>query len=91
MISWHINAERVAIEEILQCENIKLFSFTNNFELITNLDNYKDRAHYGEWVNSWMLNQFDENNYLLTIDNYEEYLAALEDFYKTYDYSSIRE
>lgn len=91
MISWHINAERAAIEEILQCENIKLFSFTNNFELITNLDNYKDRAHYGEWINSWMLNQFDEDNYLLTIDNYEEYLAALEDFYKTYDYSSIRE
>ena len=86
-IKWNIEAERTAIELLLECPNVKLYSFTNDFDLTCNLDNYKDRAHYGEWVNSDILIRMKNDEYLLTKDNYEEYLEEIYDFYSNYDYS----
>lgn len=86
-IKWNVEAERTAIELLLKCPNVKLFSFTNDFELTCNLDNYKDQAHYGEWVNSYILVRMHEGENLLTKDNYEKYLDEICDFYSNYDYS----
>jgi len=41
-----IEAEQLVIEEILKCPNIKLYSFNNNFDITTDLNNYRDRLHY---------------------------------------------
>lgn len=90
-IDWRIEAERIAIEEILKHPNIKLYSFCDNFELVCNLDNYRDQAHYGEWVNSWILKWMHEDEHLLTKDNYDQYIATIKKFYHTYDYSLLRE
>lgn len=86
---WRIDAEQAAIEEILKYPNIKLYSFCNNFELVCNLDNYKDQAHYGEWVNSWILEWMHNDEYLLTKDNYKDYIKIIREFYNSYDYSSL--
>lgn len=91
LTDWQIEIEKTAIEEILKHPNIRLYSFTNNFKLICNLDNYKDQAHYREWINSWMLKWMKEGKYLLTKDNYREYIRSVRKFYKTYDYDSLRE
>lgn len=88
-INYMIDAQEVAIEEIVQCPNIKLFSFDNNFELVCNWDNYTDQAHYGEWVNTQILQWMSKDEYLLTQDNYEEYLDEIREFYNSYDYSQI--
>lgn len=90
-IDWSIDCERVAIEEILKHSNIKLYSFNDNFKLICDLDNYKDQAHYGEWVNSWILEWMKEDKYLLTEENYQEYIETIREFYNSYDYSTLRE
>ena len=86
-IKWNVEAERTAIELLLECPNVKLYSFTNDFELTCNLDNYKDQAHYGEWVNSDILVRMKNDENLLTKDNYEKYLDEIYDFYNNYDYS----
>lgn len=86
-IKWNVEAERTAIELLLECPNVKLYSFTNDFELTCNLDNYKDQAHYGEWVNSDILVRMKNDENLLTKDNYEKYLDEIYDFYSNYDYS----
>ena len=88
-INWRIDAEQAAIEEILKYPNIKLYSFCNNFELVCNLDNYKDQAHYGEWVNSWILEWIHNGEYLLTKDNYKDYIKTIREFYNSYDYGSL--
>lgn len=90
-LRWRIEAERTAIELLLECPNVKLYSFTNDFELTCNLDNYKDIAHYGEWVNSSILVKMKADEYLLTKDNYEEYLDEIFNFYSNYDYSIFTE
>lgn len=86
-----ISAERLAIKELLKCPNIKLYSFCNNFELVCNLDNYKDYVHYGEWINSQILEWIHEGEYLLTEDNYIEYIKTKRKFYNSYDYHSLHE
>jgi len=86
-IKWNIEAEKTAIELLLECPNVKLYSFSNAFDITCNLDNYKDQAHYGEWINSDILVRMKNDENLLTKDNYKEYLVEIEDFYSNYDYS----
>lgn len=88
-IDLHIETEKLAIEELLQYPNIKLYSFSDDFELVCNLDHYKDYLHYGEWINSILLERMKNEEYLLTPDNYNEYLQKIQDFYRSYDYNSL--
>ncbi len=82
-------AEQYAIELILEHENIKLFSFNNRTDITTDLNNYKDDTHYGEWINSFMLQKMHDEEYLLTKENYRQYIAEEIDFYTTFDYNSL--
>lgn len=86
-----LEAERYIIELILEHKNIHLYSFNNRVDIITDLNNYKDRAHYGPWVNSLMLRWMKDGKYLLTKDNYKDYLQKEYDFYTTYDYNAIND
>lgn len=88
-IEKQIEIEKTAIEAILVCENVKLFSFNNEFDLTTNLNNYKDEGHYGEWINSLMLEYMAQDKCLLTKDNYLDYLEKEKEFYSTFDYNSL--
>lgn len=91
-IESQIDAEEWMLERIFAkntAKNIHLFSFNMNTELTTNLDNYKDAGHYGEWVNSQILEWMKNDEYRLTEDNYQAYLAAERKFYGTYDYASL--
>ena len=74
---------------ILECPNIKLFSFNLMTEITTNLDNYKDVTHYGEWINSDILRYMKEDKGLLTKENYQDYLKRERDLYMNYDYQTI--
>ena len=88
-IDYWVEMERIVIEEILECPNIKLFSFENHFELVCNLDNYKDPYHYGEEVNKIILQCMEKGEYQITKENYKEYLQEIQQFYSSYDYDSI--
>ena len=83
------DAEKIVIEEILACENIRLFSFNTFFDITTNLNHFKDMNHYGEWINSLILRCMRTEKGRLTRDNYEEYLAEEREFYGNYDYSLL--
>lgn len=84
-----IEAQKIAIEAILQCENAHLFSFCNNFDMVCDLDNYIDTKHYAYWVNDDILYWMYQGNYQLTYDNYNEYLEEIKLFYTNYPYEDI--
>lgn len=90
-LDYMLEAERIAIEEMLQYKNIRLFSFANNTDLICNLDNYCDQGHYSPAINSEILKWMKTGEYELTKDNYEEYISQIKGFFETYDYDSIYE
>lgn len=85
----YLEAERLVIEHILSCNNIKLFSANTETEITADLNNYKDSTHYGPWINSLVLVWMSKDQFLLTEDNYETYLADMESMYTQYDYNSL--
>lgn len=86
-----IEAEQIVIEQILPYDNIKLFSFNNLADITTDLNNYKDMLHYGEWINSLMLRYMYDDKCRLTYENYKKYLFNELNYYLTFDYSSLNE
>lgn len=88
-ISKHIEVEKYVIEKMLPYENLHLYSFNTVDGLTTDLNNYSDKRHYGEWINSFMIREMSQGNYQLTEDNYCDYLDEEERLYSTFDYSSL--
>ena len=89
-LNKYFTAEKYLIEELLKCPNIKLYSFTNNFALTCDLDNYMDLAHFGSWVNRGILYWMYNDEFRLTAENYEKYCDEVREFYNNYDYLSLR-
>lgn len=88
-LELQLEAERIAIEELLKNENLRLFSFMDEFELVCDLDRYKDYIHYDSAVNDWMLECMASGEHELTADNYGEYLEKIGEFYRNYDYDQL--
>lgn len=86
-----IDIERISTGLILDsgCKNIHLFGFADELDITMNLDNYKDSGHYGERVNSKILNDMSKKSGLLTETNYGEYYDRLLSVYEHYDYNSL--
>ncbi|MBR5377285.1 MAG: hypothetical protein IK139_08395, partial [Lachnospiraceae bacterium] len=85
-INRMIEAEKVMIEEILKCDNIRLFSFDDDPDIVCNPDNYSDKLHYSEEINSLILQNMKDGKGLLTKDNYLERIERERSFFNTYDY-----
>ena len=86
-LDQQVEAERIVIEELLKYDNIKLYSFNNLTDITTDLNNYKDTTHYGDWINSLMLRYMYDGKCLLTAENYEAYLEEERQFWSTFDYT----
>lgn len=84
-----LEAEKLMVEMILECPNIKLFSFNLMTDITTNLNNYKDATHYGEWINSNIFRYMKEEKGLLTKENYQDYLNSERELYMNYTYDKI--
>lgn len=86
-----LDAEKYAIELMLQEDNIHLFSFFTEYDMICNLDHYKDIRHYSEDINSQMLLWIKEGTHELTEENKEAYCSRMKEFYGSFDYDSLFE
>lgn len=84
-----MEAEQYIIELILECNNIRLYSFNNRTDITTDLNHYKDAGHYGSWINSLMLRWMHDGEYLLKKENYMDYLEEERAFYTGFDYESL--
>lgn len=85
-LGCQVEAFKLATELMLECDNIHLYSFFDEYEMICDLDNYKDTLHYGEHINSKILEWMRNGEHCLTKSNYEEYWNEILAFYDQYDY-----
>ncbi len=85
----NIEIEQFAIELILERPNIKLFSFNTMTGITMDLNNYKDTLHYGEWINSKMLEFMKNDVGLLTKENYKKYIEEEKSLYLNYPYNDL--
>lgn len=82
-------AEQTATELLLECPNVKLFNFFDQYQIICNPDYYCDDGHYNAEVNSMILKWISEGTGLITKENYLEKLEQERKFFLNYDYDSI--
>lgn len=76
-------------EAFLKYDNVQFYYFMNDYNVITNLENYRDAGHYSPQVCSEILQEIHNGNYRVTKDNYLSVFAEMENFVKTYDYDSM--
>ena len=88
-LEFQFDAQQAAIELLLECENIHLFSFIDEFDLAQDYSRYKDYIHYDADVNSRMLECMANGDHQLTKDNYNQYLDRCREFYLNYDYEGL--
>ncbi len=62
---------------LLAFDNVEVYYFQNNRDIICNLDNYMDMIHYSPEVNQFMLEQMQAGSCRLTEENWEEILADM--------------
>lgn len=84
-----IEARKIVIELLLTRDNVRLFSYDDLTEITTDLNNYCDCRHYGEWINSLIVLNMSQGIGEVTKDNYLRYLDDLKEIYLTYDYSTL--
>lgn len=89
-LNAQLEAQKMSVEMLLAADNVKVFDFSYRIDITENLNNYTDTLHYGEWINTKILQMMAEGEGLLTRDNLEEYYNILREMYSTYDYSSYR-
>lgn len=82
-------AEEKVAEMLLECPNIKLYNFNNQYDIITDMDNYSDREHFTADINSLVLQWLNEGTGLINKDNYLLRLEEEIDYYTNYDYDSV--
>ena len=82
-------AEKIAVDLMLQLDNVHVFAFNTNFDVTCNLENYMDQVHYGAWINAQMLRWMKQGEFEFDKSNAAELVQKALDFYSHYDYNSL--
>lgn len=89
-LSAELAGERQIIELLLSYPNVRVYYFQNNYDFITNLDNYSDYSHYSHEMNDQMTQWFAQQDcpYEVTSENYGAVLNAMESWLMQCDFES---
>ncbi len=82
---------RYAAKTLCESDNIKLFNFYDEYEIITDLDNYKDITHYSQGINYYMYECMRDGRGVTTLATIDKETEELYEFMKAYDFDSIFE
>lgn len=93
LLNGRLEAEICLLERVysklLEYDNVELYYFQDDKEIITNLDNYRDYSHYKQAINYYMYSKMKKGEKRLTKDNYYDTLLNMFGYAMNYDYNSI--
>lgn len=85
-MNQYLEAQKIATELMLECPNIRFYTFFEHSEIIENLDYYRDEAHYCAEINEQILDWIAQDEGLVTKDNFNERFDAQVEYYINFDY-----
>lgn len=88
-LSATVDSFEYVSELLLECENVRLFSFFDQYKVICNPNYYKDINHYGGTVNTMMLDWMSFGRHELTRENYKLHWNQIKLFYSNYVYTQL--
>lgn len=86
-----LEVERIASEMLLECENVKLYSYFHKTDIMNNIDNFRDKEHYMPEINDMIMQWLANDEGRITKDNYMDIIAWEREYYTNYDYDSLHE
>lgn len=84
-----LEAEQITTEALLECENVKLFSFAQMTDITGNVENYRDKEHYVAAINDKILEWIAGKDGIITKYNYLELLEWERSYYSEYNYDVL--
>ena len=87
-LAAELAAEKQVIETLLACPNVKIYYFQDDFDYITNFDNYCDYTHYRHEMNDYMAECFADGSCRLSLENYNEVIDNMLAWTQNCDYQS---
>lgn len=85
----YIETMEIITEELLKYDNVRLFCFFDETDMVTDLDNYSDMQHYSGEISDRILRWMAAGEHELKADSYMEYFDGIEAFYSEYDYNRM--
>ncbi len=80
-----------AIERFLSYDNVRVFYFQDEYDMITDLDMYMDTCHYVEEYNYYIEQCIKSGKNEVTKENYKERLEHMYEIAMSYDYEAVWE
>lgn len=77
--------------QVIPYENVSLYFYQGETDVITNLDNYMDTMHPSEEVNRNVIQYMQDPSHRLTMDNYKEKIADFQSFIEHYNFEALME
>lgn len=83
-LNEYLYAREQLLDRLILYENVNVFDFQSEDEIVLNLDNYMDPVHFSADVNHFMVEEAGKGNsaYLVTQENREEMLRRMENLTK---------
>lgn len=69
-----------AVASLLPYDNVEIYYFQDEREIVTNLDNYMDTLHFSPEINQYMAEAIIRGNNRLTENNYRQKFSLMKDF-----------
>ncbi len=84
-----VEGMRLTSELLMTEPNIQVYSFSTDYDTITNLDNYRDIVHYDADINSLLLQRMARQEYRLTPETNDAHWQEVLEYYSHYDYDAL--
>lgn len=79
---YFIEAEKIAVTELLNYDNVKVFSFLEDQDFLCNDNYYKDPLHYSSAANKILYEYMADGMFQITTENFEEHYSKIYTLYK---------
>jgi len=90
-IDWRLDGLQYALPMLLSYENVIIYAFDDEYDITTDLNHYSDNIHYDAGINEWMLNEISAGKHRITLDNYQDYIDEVRQFYNSYNYEELNQ
>lgn len=89
ILEKQLEIEKTTTELLLECQNIKLYSFVQETKLSDDLSKFRDKEHYMAETNMDIMNWIYEDKGRVTKENYLDIIEWEREHYMNYDYDKL--
>lgn len=84
-INKHVEVRRFIVKELAGLPNVKIYGFDNDADIVANLDNYMDVAHFSREIMHRILSDIGHDTHRLERDNIDPYCEHFRDSILQFD------